>query len=224
MIKAFVFDLDGTLIDSEVLWVDSLQEVLESKGYAITYDEALAIVYGKAWTAVHAGVNERFAGLYPNIEQMEKDMHEVFIRLSGARDILIHSSIDLLRRLAGDYPVAIVTGAPRSELEEGLVRMAIGECLAFALANEDYAPGKPDPACFRLAAKKLDLAPEHCLVFEDSTAGIEAAKGAGMACVALQRPGRPVQDVSLADETLDDLARFDTERWTNGQASGNDAP
>ncbi len=224
MIKAFVFDLDGTLIDSEVVWVDSLQQLLKSRGYNIAYDQALDIVYGKAWAAVHAGVNERFEGLYPDIKQMEKDMHEVFNSLCGSRDILIHTSVDLLHRLARDYPVAIVTGAPRSELEEGLQRMAIGQSLAFTMSNEDYNPGKPDPTCFRLAAKKLNLAPHHCLVFEDSTAGIEAAKRAGMACVALQRPGRPPQDVSSADEILDDLAKFDIPKWTNGQASGKSTP
>ena len=69
------------------------------------------------------------------------------------------------------------------------------------------------PACFLLGAERLGLPPSECLVFEDSTAGIRAAKAAGMVCVALQRPGRPPQDTRRADEVLADLAESRLQKY-----------
>ena len=63
-------------------------------------------------------------------------------------------------------------------------------------------------SCFLLAARHFEVEPEHCLVFEDSAAGVRAAKAANMRCIALCRNGYPPQDVSLADELLTDLADF----------------
>lgn len=214
MIQAFLFDLDGTLIDSEILWADVLHELLAKKGCPLTHRDALEIVYGKSWNDVHAEVNDRCDNLYPNFSRLKNDMHDIFARLVRSRDIVIHNSVTLLRRLARRFPVGIVTGSFRSDLEDALDRLRIRDCLRFAISYEDYPSAKPDPACFRLAAERLQLPCDRCLAFEDSTAGIQAAKSAGMACVALQRPDRPPQNVSLADQVLEDLALFDLNRWT----------
>jgi len=128
-------------------------------------------------------------------------------------DVRIKSSIELLKKLSRDYSVCIVSGSARKDVEDGIALMGIDSHLQFYLTNEDYSVGKPDPACYLLAADKLQLSPEHCLVFEDSAAGIAAAKDAGMYCIALQRKGAPQQDTSGADEVLDNLADFNLERW-----------
>ena len=86
---------------------------------------------------------------------------------------------------------------------------AVGPLLSFSIAAEDYTRGKPDPECFLLAARRLAVPPAQCMVFEDSAAGVRAAKAAGMACVALVREGRPRQDVSAADLVVRDLTDFD---------------
>ncbi len=78
----------------------------------------------------------------------------------------------------------------------------------FVLGAEDYAPGKPSPAGFLEGARRLGVPPQECLVFEDSAAGIAAARAAGMRCVALDRPGAYPQDLSAADWVLSDLAQF----------------
>lgn len=86
--------------------------------------------------------------------------------------------------------------------------MGIGRDVRFVLGAEDYEPGKPSPAGFLLGARRLGVPPETCLVFEDSRAGVLAAKQAGMLCVALARPGSHPQDLSGADWILEDLAAF----------------
>jgi len=87
--------------------------------------------------------------------------------------------------------------------------LGLRDAVSFSLGAEDYGPGKPDPSCFLMAAERLGVNPEQCVVFEDSAAGVLAAKSAGMSCVALVRPGLPEQDVTSADRVVEDLGDFD---------------
>ena len=209
MIKAFLFDLDGTLQDTEVLYVDAWHRAYEEKGCTVSRDEACAMVYGRAKDEVYASFRARFPHAYPTLESLESPLATHFHDLRSARDIRIPASIELLNRLADRYPVAVVSGNSRQDVAEAVAHLGIGSKLAFYLGCEDYSPGKPAPACFLLAARRLQLPPEECLVFEDSEAGVRAAKAAGMTCVALQRPGSPKQDFSPADRVLVDLAEYD---------------
>jgi len=208
MIKAFFFDLDGTLQDTEVLYVEAWQRAYEEKGCSVSHEEACATVYGRAKDEVYASFAARFPEAYPTPDSLEEPLARHFQKLRVARDVGIPGSIELLDRLAEHYPVAIVSGNSRQEVAEAMATLGIGSKLAFFLGCEDYAPGKPDPACFLLAARRLELPPRECLVFEDSAAGVRAAKAAGMTCIALQRPGAPHQDLSPADRVLGDLADY----------------
>jgi len=147
---------------------------------------------------------------YPSMkedaETLELESINYYQALRGATDIRIHSSIALLEKLSQRHPVAIVSGSTRRQVSDAITLMGVGERLQFYLGSEDYPRGKPDPACFLLAAKRFGIDPAECLVFEDSSAGVSAAKAAGMHCVALCRPGHPHQNLSGADNILADLA------------------
>jgi mannitol-1-/sugar-/sorbitol-6-phosphatase len=212
-IRAFLFDLDGTLRDSEVLYVDAVWAALLKRSQPIARDAALELVYGRAWTDIYEEVAGRFPRAYENIEEMGIVVREIFDGLAARRDIRIPGSIQLLKRLAQTYPVAVVSGAPRVDVGQALESMGIASNVRFFLGTEDYSPGKPDPICYLTAAGKLGVLPETCVVFEDSSAGIAAAKRAGMYCVALRREDAPPQDVALADAVLGDLAEFDPESF-----------
>lgn len=208
MSRAFIFDLDGTLLDSEIIWVEAYRDLLRLHGLSIPYDEALTIVYGKGLGDVYVETIRRFLNLTWSRDEMVKQFRAVFRYLAPQRDLRIHSSIALLKQLARKYPVCVVSGASRADVDEGIRVANVASELRFSLSSEDYTPGKPNPAGFLLAARKLEIAPARCLVFEDSAVGVRAAKAAGMFCVALARPDRPVQDYSAADQVLDDLAKF----------------
>jgi beta-phosphoglucomutase-like phosphatase (HAD superfamily) len=207
MICACLFDLDGTLVDTELLWAESLASELAALGQPLRHEEAVRIVYGRSWEDVYAGLHGRVPGL-PSKRDMERRLGSRLRVLRAGRDISIGGSVRLLRSLAAVHPVCIVSGSPRADVEEMAQLLDIGACLRFVLGAEDYAPGKPDPACFLEAARRLGLAPADCVVFEDSAAGVRAAKAAGMRCVALVRDGAPAQDVGAADVRLDDLWKF----------------
>lgn len=210
-IKAYLFDLDGTLVDSEILWVQAICSWLRAQGLDPSREQVMDWVYGRAWRDIYRQIIDRYPSLGLTLEAMEQALRPSFAALNDAADTRIQSSVRLLARLASCYPVAIVTGSPRYDAEVAIDRIDVRRYLRFMLTSEDYAPGKPDPAGFLLAARRLQCAPGKCLVFEDSAAGVQAAKSAGMYCVALARPGRPRQELDAADLVLPDLAAFSSE-------------
>jgi len=216
MIDAYIFDMDGTLLDSEILWVEAVEKYLTDFGFALTREEAIDLVYGISWRDIYTEIRHRFSGFSMGYERFVSGIDPVFAKLVHTRDIRIHSSIELLRKLAREYPVCIVSGSNAEGVAAGVEMMGIGKDIRFFLSANDYSPGKPDPTCFRIAAERLEVEPAQCLVFEDSKVGIEAAKAAGMHCVALSRPDRPVQDVSGADLVLEDLGEFSVDDYLSG--------
>ena len=226
MIEAFIFDLDGTLLDSEILWVEAIELYLREHWPTVERDYVMKLVYGRSWSDIYTDICHASTDIDLSIDEMQEALTPYFKRLTAKTDIRIEGSVGLLRRLAVDYPVCIVSGSPGDEIEDGIELMGIESLLAFYLGAEDYAPGKPDPACFLKAAVRLDVPPERCLVFEDSSAGVVAARRAGMFCVALARPGRPAQDIAGAHLVCEDLAEFDVPAFeaaygSRGRHKGN---
>ncbi len=209
MINAFIFDLDGTLLDSEILWCKAMEQLIAKRNLPVTSSYACELVFGRSWGDVLARLRQDYPSIKESALSIEQESQSYYDLLHASMDIRIHSSIDLLKRLARRYPVAIVSGSTRRQIADAIELMEIRAELQFYLGNEDYPRGKPDPSGFLLASRHFGIEPEHCLVFEDSSAGVRAAKAANMHCVALCRKGLPSQDVSMADEALADLVDFD---------------
>ncbi len=216
MIDAYIFDMDGTLLDSEILWVESVGKCLEDFGIRLSREEAIEIVYGISWCDIYPELRGRFPGFGLGYEQFVSAVDGIFAKLQHTRDIRIHSSIELLLQLAREYPVCIVSGSHESAVSHGIDLMNVGQDIRFYLSAADFEPGKPAPTCFLMAAERLETDAGRCLVFEDSRVGVQAAKAAGMHCVALSRPDRPVQDVSMADLVLEDLGEFSVDDYLSG--------
>ncbi len=221
MIKAFIFDMDGTLMDSDILWVDAVFKYLKLKNCPLAYDEVMDIVYGKSLQSIYKNITTHFPQLDIGITNLDTEIYKIFITLRDTDNICITTSVNLLKQLAETYPVSIVSGATRRDIEECLKIINAEECISFYLGAEDYSNGKPAPDCFLMAADKFGVLPEECLVFEDSTAGVTAAKDAGMYCVALARNSNPRQDVERADLILDDLSKFNLTEFEKEHKNAN---
>ncbi|GAB4120871.1 MAG: HAD family hydrolase [Acidobacteriota bacterium] len=209
VVDHFLFDLDGTLLDSEILYIEAVGTAIRQRGGQLDAEGATQLVYGRSWHDIFAEVGRRWPGAWPRIDEMEAAVRSIFMRLEQERDISIPGSVYLLQSLAQHYPVAIVSGSPREDVARCVAHLGIEPCLRFFLGAEDYSPGKPHPAGYLAAARRFGVEPSRCLVFEDSSAGVTAAKAAGMHCVALKRPGAPEQEVGAADVVLSDLSHFD---------------
>ena len=211
IIRAFLFDLDGTLVDTERLWVGAAEDVLRDIGHPISHAEAVELVYGRGWSQIRKEMLGAHPDAFADGAGLERRMGAAFARRKGSTDIRIHGSIALLKRLAAEQPVAVVSGSSRRLVEEMLRLADVDGDVRLIVATEDAPRGKPDPAPFLIAAERLGVPPEACLAFEDSTAGVRAARAAGMAVVALRRDGSPPQDLSEADLVLGDLGEFQLE-------------
>jgi len=209
-LDAFIFDLDGTLVDTELLWAEALSAYLADHRCPCDKENVLRMVYGRSWTDIYRDITARFPALSatpPHL--MANGLRDYYVRLRNQGDsVIIHTSAALLKTLAQQGPVIIVSGSPRADVEEAVRLLDARDTVRFVLGAEDYSPGKPSPAGFLLGAHRLGVTPANCLVFEDSHAGVAAAKSAGMWCVALDRPCAHPQDLSEADWVLSDLSGF----------------
>jgi sugar-phosphatase len=216
--QAALFDLDGTLVDSEVLWVEAIGAALSQRGLPVTSEDMARLVYGHAWPDIYREIEREHPGIYPSRAAMEAVTVPLFRDLSCRRDIRIQPSIDLLKRLSCRMPVAVVSGSTRSRVEETLGDLGLKPYVKLFVGCEDVPVGKPDPSGFLLAARILAVPAAGCVVFEDSAAGVAAAKAAGMRCVALLRGNAVGQDLSAADLVLTSLAEFDeTAPWPGAE-------
>lgn len=211
--RAFLFDLDGTLIDSEGLWAVAIHDYLVDHGASITVKELLALVFGHSWYDIHTLLLHRFPMAVPvDPNEMAIGLRSYYLnQRADGHDMVIQSSVELLKKVAGYGPVAIVSGSPHHDIEEDAQIMGIQDDLAMILGFEDYDRGKPYPDGFLEAARRLQVPPESCVVFEDSPAGVASAKTAKMYCVALDRFGTNAEVLQDADLIVDDLMKFNPE-------------
>jgi beta-phosphoglucomutase len=218
--KLYIFDLDGTLVNTEGLYVKSLQSACKDRDTYLKFDIANKLIYGKAWSSIFTDLNKINPGLFNSCDELQKCCSKYFEEMLESEDLEIKPSVDLLKKLAQDNPVCIVSGSSRSHIAHFVKELNLSKYIQFYLGNEDYLNGKPDPECFLKAAETVSVSPEDCLVFEDSTAGVQAAKNAGMHCIGFKSSENP-QNISLADQTLDCLGKFSLEYYLNKKLQYN---
>lgn len=211
MAKGYIFDLDGTLLDSELVWIAVMERLFAAHDISVTHEQVVKIVCGRAASDIYRDTIAISNGKISNSSAVATEAYSYFEEMKESTDIRINGSIELLKRLSKTAPVCIASGSPRNVIEEGIKYMGIEKNVSFFLGSEDYAKGKPNPTVFLLAAQKLGVEPKDCVVFEDSCPGVTAAKRAGMKCVAIVLPNHPKQDVSQADVILDDLSKYTDE-------------
>ena len=100
--------------------------------------------------------------------------------------------------------MSVASSSPMSEIERTMDALGIRSYFEHLVTGEAVAQSKPAPDIFLYSAKLMNLEPKDCIVIEDSSHGVQAAKLAGMYCIAYVDPHEPAQDVSLADEVVED--------------------
>ncbi len=184
---AYIFDCDGTLADTMPThykaWLAALGE------NAREFPEAMFYELGGVPTArIVEILNERHGYAMPVAATVE---HKEALFLSMSHEIAaIEPVIALARKYHGVKPLAVASGGHRRIVMNTLRALGIAELFNVIVCSEDYQRGKPSPDPFLEAAHRLDVPPERCLVFEDTSTGIAAATAAGMQWVLVPPPRR----------------------------------
>jgi beta-phosphoglucomutase len=202
--RAVLWDLDGTLVDSEEFHWLSWRDTMRPEGVDLTYEQFLAS-FGQR----NDRILPNWLGAEPDparVRRIGDEKETEFRRLAEAHGLrTLPGAREWLRALrAAGWKQAIASSAPRSNVDAMLHATRLDGCLDAIVSAEDVTIGKPDPQVFLKAAETLGVPAARCIVVEDAAAGIEAARRAGMRCIGVTKNGALAADVSV--RSLSDLA------------------
>ena len=184
---AFIFDCDGTLADTMPTHFKAWQTALGKA--ANDFPEAMFYELGGVPTSrVVEILNERHGYSLP-VDATVAHKEGLFLEMSS-QIAAIEPVVAFARQYHGVKPLAVASGGHHRIVMNTLRALGIANLFDAIVCSEDYTRGKPHPDPFLEAARRLNVAAEKCLVFEDTQTGLQAATAAGMACVLVPQPKR----------------------------------
>ena len=204
--KAVIFDMDGVIIDSEKLWKQAENEVFSSLGVIVT-DELSDLTKFMTTSEVTKFWHDRFP--WQNIESkvVEKMVVLRVIELIGKKECHINGVKPFIEKLRTyNYKIGLATNSPSEIIPVVLNKLDISHLFDAVCSADFVKKTKPEPAIYCETAKKLNVEPQNCIVFEDSNSGMLAAKTAGMTVIAFTN-GKKDFDFDFADYKIDEFDR-----------------
>jgi HAD superfamily hydrolase (TIGR01509 family) len=183
--EAYLFDCDGTIVDSMPLHYIAWKQALAE--WNCTFDEQLFYSWGGIPTREIVSLLNKRQGLNMPadfVATRKEDLYfEQFSQLKAIPEV-----VEQIEDQYGKIPFAVVSGGTRDSVSASLLSVKLLDKFEVLVCAGDYTRAKPDPEAYLLAATKLGVTPETCLVFEDTDMGIQAADAAGMASVKIPPP------------------------------------
>jgi HAD superfamily hydrolase (TIGR01509 family) len=200
--RAVVFDMDGLLLETELLWHQAETELFARHGGECTWDDKMAVI-GSSYDFTAEYFAQRL-GFPPErgvalVEEMVALMHEQLRRQVDSRP----GAVELVERLRGRTRLGLASNSPRHLVDAALATARIGDAFDTIVTSDDVQRSKPAPDIYLVACERLGVSPADALALEDSASGIAAAKAAGLTCIAV--PQFVETDVSAADRVIDSL-------------------
>ena len=200
-IKALLFDLDGTLIDSEKFHFDCWNEFLLPYGVKLELKDWLTNYAGIPLPQNAKTLIERYkidADLTDFTARREHLTYEGF----KTKDIsLMPFALEFVQYFyEKGLTLAVVTASPRVDVEAVFERNGLAKYFKLFITRTDVSKSKPDPESYNVCVERLGLQQDECLVFEDTVNGVKSAKAAGITCYAIQNNVRAHLKLKIADE------------------------
>jgi HAD superfamily hydrolase (TIGR01509 family) len=202
-IQAVIFDLDGTLIDTEPTAARAIRECFDGWGLQVAPEDA-AFITGRTWENAFRYLFQKYEVPVP-AQQASHAMVSRYRELIQAELCTVPGGVDAINSLAGHFPLALVSGSYRAEILWALEKLGVKQHFKVILGAEDYPRSKPAPDGYLKALDMMGIAPQHALIFEDSEAGVSSGKAAGAKVIAITGTNHFKQNLGLADHSLPDL-------------------
>jgi beta-phosphoglucomutase len=188
MIQAVVFDFDGVIADTEYLHYLAFKDVLEPEGLRWSWEDYTARFMGfDDRDALRAAFKEHGRELRGEELAMYVDRKAAAFAARAEQDVKLYPGVlDLLKHLTKRIPLALCSGALRSDIAPVLRQHELEDVFDVMVTADDVAASKPDPTCYTMAVQLLAqrhnivLEPSRCVAIEDTPTGIQAALGAGL--------------------------------------------
>ena len=205
-IDAVIFDMDGLLLDTERLALDSYLESASRLGIAAT-EEFFTSLIGKRWQTTKVLIEDALGR--EDAERMLSAWTEAFerrLRTEGVRKKPgVDDLLELIRRRG--TPAALATSTGRTKTLEQLVSVGLRDRFKAIATGDEVVNGKPSPDIFLLAAERLAVDPQACIALEDSEPGVQAASSAGMRVIMVPDLKQPTAEIrALAERVCNSLA------------------
>lgn len=210
MIHAIIFDMDGVLVDSEPFHIEIEKRQFRQNEILVSQEEHhryLGVASDVMWKEI--GQNHKLN--LPVEKLIEQNKSESIRFFSELDDIpVMPGLIELLEKLQQkNYPRAVASSSFPEIIDLILEKTGLNKYFEVVVSSWEAGKSKPEPDVFLLAAQKLGVHPENCLVVEDSKNGIKAAKSAGMKCIAFQGPGVNPENQKQADAVIFDFKELE---------------
>lgn len=204
-IKAVVWDMDGLLIDSEPVWNEARKRMAAEHGVAWNKQDHYNVmgVSTQEWVDY---MIERI-GLTMPPDEVEAAIIDQMVAIYEEEIPFRENAVEKIQWLASKYPSCIASGSPRKLIDIVSSDPRIQDSLQFVLSADEVGAGKPDPAVYLAAAKRLGIPPENCLCLEDSPNGVLSGYRAGMRVINIPDPEMPLttEQAKFAHVVLDKL-------------------
>jgi beta-phosphoglucomutase family hydrolase len=210
MIRAVIFDLDDTMVNSDPLHARAWEELLKNYGYKFS-DLPQELRSNFIGMRVADIVNELidYLQLNTNKEKFYKKRVEIFLKIVKKELQVMPGLIYSLKLMKdNNYKLAVASSGAKKYIELVLEKFDIKHYFDVIITGDDVIKGKPNPETYLIACKKLNLKPSECLVLEDATKGIRSAKAAECSCIAVKNPNIPEQSYPEADLVLESLNKL----------------
>ncbi|MBI3013686.1 MAG: HAD family phosphatase [Candidatus Tectomicrobia bacterium] len=222
MLRAVIFDFNGVIVDDEPIHQETFCRVLAEEGIYLSAEEYhekyLALDDRSCFQAI-LQVNRRETS-DPDMEELIRRKAAYYAEAIRQKLTFFPGVLDLIPQTAQRYRLAIASGAARREIEQILNRGNVRQYFEVIVSAEDFSEPKPNPEVFVKTLALLNrsnpdssppLSAEECLVIEDSVAGVEAARSAGMRCLAVSN-SYPRERLAEANLVVPSLMGIDLDR------------
>jgi len=182
-IKAVIFDMDGTVVDTTQLEYIAWKRMFDEQNVDFSYDEYIQVLGAKGAEIVKGKLHKEESFIEDLLEKKE----EYFKELVQQKGLELIPDVEkvLLESRKLQLKLALATGASQEKLDFIMEKFNILHYFDAVVTADNVKNGKPDPEVFLRASEKLQVAPEECLALEDASNGVEAAQKANMACIAI---------------------------------------